>query len=704
MFPDPRPSGSWLKPLFPPRAPPLYPPPPTLPPVAPGGVRVFIVSIEFTIAGSVDAFDADGFHSALALFLRLPRETLEVRVISGSIVVRCAIRLKTHSAALRIAALMTDSFAAAISQAAGVIIEAVGKTVITWRILAAPSPLPAPSPWQPPPAAPLVAPAQVMPLTPSSPTRPAPTPPMLRMPHPLPLPPSTHTPLTRHDSTEVAPPESVDAESQPGVNVSTAYLADSKTSNSDLTVLIILGVCLPTLAITAAFAFIWRRRRMRKTPHEAYVVATVAHHSTDKNLGSTCVASTVYREPEVIEDDKSESTITPQSSSPSQHEQRPSPDGTGTDVSVQRSVPPVTRPNKALLALSAEDWLVQVMACWDDSDDEADVGTEAKGSSEEAPTVHVVNGIYQSLLNDGNLDVDSHEGTSSNENDDQVGADSHDDGGAPSISSAGDAAATAVLTPAKLCVALPRAAPSLHYSPRGTPILDGSRRGLLPQSNVSDRRRVKRHDAVKVDDGDGRGGVIAAQQAWVSHAAVYGLSMPLAHVSAQSRDREPPSTPKAEQARWLSRALRGDAALDPLTHALHSSAVVGLPPRILDIASPRKPTSPIEDNTAAHTAAVSARLTRIRQEREARQAAGQTHAERQAVLQEQLAWVRRAQSYGVEHQRSKRIDDPSSTTGERSWLERELKLDLANSPSFGQLAPDFSPSIVKTGAKANSGS
>jgi hypothetical protein len=120
-----------------------------------------------------------------------------------------------------------------------------------------------------------------------------------------------------------------------------------------------------------------------------------------------------------------------------------------------------------------------------------------------------------------------------------------------------------------------------------------------------------------------------------------------------------------------------------VTHALHSSAVVGLPPRAL----------PLSLRAGAHffddrekTAAVSSRLARIRSQREERQAAGMLYEDRQAVMRRQLDWVKRAQSYGVENQkncRPRQAEDPSSTTGERSWLERELR--LAESTSDARL-------------------
>jgi hypothetical protein len=145
------------------------------------------------------------------------------------------------------------------------------------------------------------------------------------------------------------------------------------------------------------------------------------------------------------------------------------------------------------------------------------------------------------------------------------------------------------------------------------------------------------------------------------------------------------SEPRSGQARWLSRELSDQqlAALDPLTASLHAASVVGLPqaPPTLTPSSRHAP-SAVEHTDATLPAHVVTRLQRIRSERQMPRAAlpelqGQTVYQTgpmvlPEVLQQQVRWMQRAQSYGVEHSATPlRAHDGGPAAAEAAWLERE---------------------------------
>ena len=129
-----------------PPPPPPSPPPPPHPPLPAGRVLVRRVDLQYTVAGDVASFDADGFKSRLAAALSISTSLISLEVAPASVSVTARYETTSANDAERVLtagrALAADTTQA--SSVLGVAVEAATMPTITLTTAEAPSPPPSP--------------------------------------------------------------------------------------------------------------------------------------------------------------------------------------------------------------------------------------------------------------------------------------------------------------------------------------------------------------------------------------------------------------------------------------------------------------------------------------------------------------------------------------------------------------------------------
>ena len=159
-------------PSSPPR-PPARPPAP--PPILPGASYKSIVTVDFTVAGTVDTFDRNAFRTRLLALFASRAEDVTLTVSAASVLVTASIVTPSASSADAAISTLTASSAASLSAALNVTVETVAAPSVAYdEVVLAPSPPP-----PHPPPAPLPPPPYTTPPPPRLPPPPPPLPPTL---------------------------------------------------------------------------------------------------------------------------------------------------------------------------------------------------------------------------------------------------------------------------------------------------------------------------------------------------------------------------------------------------------------------------------------------------------------------------------------------------------------------------------------------
>jgi hypothetical protein len=133
-------------------------PAPSPPPLTPGGAWETDVSLEMTVPGTVESFDAANFKANLAASIGVPPAAVTLTVTAASVNVVASIKVTENATGVvaSVKALASDS--SALSKAVGVTIESVAAPTFSVRAILAPSPPPPPAPppggYSPPPPLP----------------------------------------------------------------------------------------------------------------------------------------------------------------------------------------------------------------------------------------------------------------------------------------------------------------------------------------------------------------------------------------------------------------------------------------------------------------------------------------------------------------------------------------------------------------------
>ena len=134
-----------------PPTPPQLPPPSVPPPASPGAAYRPVITLTFTVAGTVESFDRAAFRAAL---LALVPAAHDVVLVTSSASVRVTARIimddatEASTAAVTLQATSVSAFAVAL----GVTVEAIEPPSVATELFAAPTPPPPAMPPQPPTA------------------------------------------------------------------------------------------------------------------------------------------------------------------------------------------------------------------------------------------------------------------------------------------------------------------------------------------------------------------------------------------------------------------------------------------------------------------------------------------------------------------------------------------------------------------------
>jgi len=137
------------------------PPPPSPPPLHPGGEYKPILIARFLIAADASSFDELAFKTALAAqFYGVTPSDIELAISAASIVVAAEVILPTIAEAEAGATYLTSTDVVALSAALGVSVGGVSDVAVQSLAFDAPSPPPPspPPPWSPPPTPPTTPP------------------------------------------------------------------------------------------------------------------------------------------------------------------------------------------------------------------------------------------------------------------------------------------------------------------------------------------------------------------------------------------------------------------------------------------------------------------------------------------------------------------------------------------------------------------
>ena len=261
----------------PPHSPPS--PPTAPPPLSPGGTYQPIVTIAFTLSGSVSSFDSDAqdaFRENLATQLNgVSASDIELTITAASVQVSARISARNASTAQTAAATISSTPTDQLSAALGQTIEDVSPPVVASVFVAAPSP--------PPPSPPL-----------SASPRPAP-PPVASLFPPLPASPPMQ-PLFL---------ESTDTDA-----LSSDEDASVVAASEDAPIAVVVAVCSAVLVVVlllllaACWYCVWqyvgiaigngnsqRRRPLKQQPTATDAVAVAIHQEADEEVASIASAS-----------------------------------------------------------------------------------------------------------------------------------------------------------------------------------------------------------------------------------------------------------------------------------------------------------------------------------------------------------------------------------------------------------------------------
>lgn len=115
-------------------------PPPAMPPAAPGGTYVSVVSFTLTASVDISAFDQGAFKTNLATYLDVPESSIKLTVTSGSVLINVEITLADASQASSVASVVRSASTTQLTSALGVEITHVSDVTVTLRLQDPPSP------------------------------------------------------------------------------------------------------------------------------------------------------------------------------------------------------------------------------------------------------------------------------------------------------------------------------------------------------------------------------------------------------------------------------------------------------------------------------------------------------------------------------------------------------------------------------------
>jgi hypothetical protein len=155
--------------------PPPSPPPPSVPPGGPGANYLSVVSADFTVAGTVEAFDPTTFRTGLLSLVPSAADAVVSSVTAASVQVATRLLFRNATQAAAGVATLSNTSVAAFSSALNVSVEALAVPTVSTELVEAPSPPPpSPPPPSPPPSPPPPSPPPDPPQAPSPPLPPAP--------------------------------------------------------------------------------------------------------------------------------------------------------------------------------------------------------------------------------------------------------------------------------------------------------------------------------------------------------------------------------------------------------------------------------------------------------------------------------------------------------------------------------------------------